>query len=1305
MRLRNFRRVLCGSLFCIPLTAANAQTIWYVNDDAPGANNGTSWTDAYTDLRSALAAAQSGDQIWVAAGRYVGNFTLALGVEMYGGFAGTETELAKRNWKTNSTILDGNQTGSVVTPPPGATSMTRIDGFTITNGNASAGGGLYLYFSSPTITNNTIMGNNAANGGGGLYLWYSSPTITNNTIRHNSNGSFSGALHLRYSSPMIANNAITGNVVALYLWNSSPTIANNTITANAQGLYLDNYSNPTIANSIIAFNLLGIWRVGGWATLRDNCVYGNGAFNYVGLNDPTGINGNISVDPRLVDPSYGNVHIQPDSPCVHAGDNAYAYGDDDIDGEPRIQPLGGTVDIGADESDGTVWPPGPYTIVRVSRDGDDEHDGSSWSLAKRTVQAGIDAAAALGGQVWVQGGTYYERIALHPYVYVYGGFAGFETWRDERDWGLNVTTLDGQQQGSVVTARVWDNSSVSAIDGFTITNGTGTVWGSYTCGGGLFLLSSSTVANNTIIGNSARDGGGMYLAGTSPTIANNTITGNRAGNWGGGLYLEGSFPTIANNTIAGNGAGDGGGLYMAQSSPTIANTIIAFNSSGIYLDQCCSGIPTLRYNCVYGNTEYDYSGLSDPTGTDGNISSDPQLVGLEYGNVHIQPDSPCVDAGSNANAFGDFDVDGQLRILPPGGEVDIGADESDGTLCPTGPYVIVRVSPLGDDANDGSSWALAKRTVQGGIDATCAGGGEVWIQGGTYYELITLHPHAFIYGGFAGNETRRDERDLEVHATILDGQRLGSVVTSISAHRISGVDGFTITNGSNSKGGGLYLYHSSPTIANNTITGNSAFDGGGAYLDSSYPTVTNNTIMGNSAHNGGGGLALRGSSPTIANNTITGNSAEYGGGLVLGGSSPTIANNTITGNSAADYEGGGLYLDNSSPAIADNTITGNSASNLGGGLYVSHSSPTITNNTITGNSANGGGGLALRGSSPTIANNTITGNSAEYGGGMWLYSASPIIANNTITGNSADYSGGGLGLYSSSPTIANNTISGNRAVDGGGGMWLYSASPIIANNTITANGAFSGGDLWMYSASPTIANNIFAFNSSGIFNYIDEWGQGTPTLRYNCVYGNTEYDYSNLPDPTGTDGNISADPTFVRNPSDGGDGWGDDPATPGVDEGANDDYGDLQLRSGSPAINTGDPSFVPQPGETDLDGHARVLCGRVDMGAYEFGIGDHDCDRTVTLADFAAWDACMTGPGGAELRMGNGEDRMTQTFDPVNRGSSHFVNRQLETGILQLSTDNRQSTIDNSCAAFDFDADGDTDLADFAGYQRLGPPG
>ena len=520
----------------------------YVNASAAPGGDGLSWATAYDTFDQALMDATSGDQIWVAAGTYVGNFTLALGVEHYGGFAGTETELSQRDWTANPTILDGNQTGSVVTGPVGATATTRIDGFTITNGSASGlyldnssptianntitrnsayergaglylrhssatimnntitensasydsvGGGLYLWRSSPTIANNTITGNSAKWSGGGLYLWESSASVANNTITRNvavdggglslanssptiannriasNRAAYGGAMSLGSSSPMIVNNTITANVAyvggGLWLHMSSPTIANNTITGNSAttsggAMYFETDSSPTIVNTIIAFNSSGIDADGGTPVFRNNCIYGNTAHNYDGVSDPTGTNDNISADPRLADRAYGNVHIQPDSPCVDAGNNTDSTGDLDIDGEPRIQT--GTVDIGADETNGTIWSPGPYVTVRVKPDGDDANDGSSWVFAKRTVQAAIDAAAAVGGEVWVEAGTYEECITLHPFAYVYGGFRGDEVTRDERNWIAHVTTLDGQQRGSVVSARA--GHGVSAIDGFTV---------------------------------------------------------------------------------------------------------------------------------------------------------------------------------------------------------------------------------------------------------------------------------------------------------------------------------------------------------------------------------------------------------------------------------------------------------------------------------------------------------------------------------------------------------------------------------------------------------------------------------------------------------------------------------------------------------------------------------------------------------------------------------------------------------------------------------------------------------------------
>ena len=797
-----------------------------------------------------------------------------------------------------------------------------------------------------------------------------------------------------------------------------------------------------------------------------------------------------------------------------------------------------------------VWSAAEGKVVYVAKTGSDADDGLSWATAKVTVQVGLSAAAP-GDEVWVAAGTYVERITLTADVAVYGGFAGNEADRSQRDWKANLTILDGNQAGSVVTVPA-NAGGTKRIDGFIIRNGKADSGGGIVCTG-----SDATISNNTITGNTANVGGGVYCTRGSPTISNNTIRGNMASAGGGGIRCTGGYATISNNTITGNtsnggggiecrsgsptisnntitgntGVAGGGGIWSSNSSPTIVNTIIAFNSSGIR--KTGSNLPVLRNNCFYGNTAYNYSDVTDPTGTDGNISIDPKLLAADFGDVHLTAGSPCVDAGDDSMVqSGWVDMDGKIRVH--GEHVDIGADEYSGTPPSFTPRT-VRISPSGDDANDGSSWERAKRTVQAGIDAAAgSGGGDVWVAAGTYTELITMRLFVHAYGGFSGAETSRDQRDWVNQVTILDGSAGGSVVSALAGSGVSVVDGFTIRNGKASAGGGLYCQSAFLTISNNTITGNTASDFGGG--------ICTATLF-----------------------------------------SPTITNNTVTGNTASSY-GGGIYA-GGSPTISNNTIRGNIASQCGGGICCRYSSPTISNNTIT--------------------ENATTENTASFygGGGIYCDSSSPAISNNTITGNLASYGGGGICCdYDSSPTISNNTITGNTASYDGGGIYCD------------------------YNSSPTILNTIVAFNSSGIGG---RYGLVTPGLRSNCVYGNAEYNYSNLTDPTGTDGNISVDPSFVRTPSAGSDGqW----AT------ADDDLGDLHLKPGSPCIDAGDNNAVPAWVLTDLDGLLRFVddpatpdtglgtAPIVDMGAYEYVPGDFDHDGDVDADDMKAFAACVSGP-------------------------------------------------------------------------------
>ncbi|MDO8586908.1 MAG: hypothetical protein Q7T82_07690, partial [Armatimonadota bacterium] len=303
-------------------------------------------------------------------------------------------------------------------------------------------------------------------------------------------------------------------------------------------------------------------------------------------------------------------------------------------------------------------------ILHVKADGSDSADGLSWTTAKQTVSAALTDAVG-GDEIWVASAEYAERITLKNDVGLYGGFAGGETARDERDWTTHPTVLDGGQGGSVVTAPN-GVTTTAVIDGFTIRNGAAS------SGGGIYsYYGYPTISNNQIVDNTATsNGGGIYCSSGSPVIANNVLVGNSAGSYGGGVYVSSSSPwTVANNVVGGNSADYGGGVYcygpglLANNTITdnfapeysgyvgggvylsyssnVVNNIIAFNTSGLY--RYGSTTPTLSHNCVYGNTVSDYSGITDPTGSDGNIKIDPQLVSVSGSNAHILPASPCRD--------------------------------------------------------------------------------------------------------------------------------------------------------------------------------------------------------------------------------------------------------------------------------------------------------------------------------------------------------------------------------------------------------------------------------------------------------------------------------------------------------------------------------------------------------------------------------------------------------------------------------------------------------------------------------------
>jgi parallel beta-helix repeat protein len=182
---RQSRPAIAAVFYCLLCASNHARaTTRFVKEGATG--GGASWGDASGDLQAMITASSSNDEVWVAAGTYkpgtarTDTFSLKSGVQVFGGFAGTETMLGQRDVEGNLTILSGeigdtqdptdNSYHVVTANAVSAQPETRLDGFTIRDGVASSsqfgnfqGAGIYIIgnLSSPRIAQCRIEGNDA----------------------------------------------------------------------------------------------------------------------------------------------------------------------------------------------------------------------------------------------------------------------------------------------------------------------------------------------------------------------------------------------------------------------------------------------------------------------------------------------------------------------------------------------------------------------------------------------------------------------------------------------------------------------------------------------------------------------------------------------------------------------------------------------------------------------------------------------------------------------------------------------------------------------------------------------------------------------------------------------------------------------------------------------------------------------------------------------------------------------------------------------------------------------------------------
>ena len=346
----------------------------YVDDDAGGANNGTSWSDAYTDLQDALARSLSLPgvvlEIWVADGAYppagpggdrAATFKLPRGMVVYGGFAGWETLLEERDLINNRSVLSGDLNGDdgpgfvnngensyhvVTLSTNGFGDPPVIDGCTIAGGNAdgswpdNAGGGVFSESLEIVLRNCIVRSNAASLLGGGLFQYSLGDCTLVNCLFAGNTADDGGAVYSDLQSVTVINSSFSGNTAGDRAGG---------VYCGGGGLIVSGsifWGNTAISGSTEDAQL---YVPVGTVDVNYSCVEG--------WSGDLGGAGNIGTDPSFADADgadnqFGtaddDLHLQSDSPCIDAGDNAAVPGGvtTDLDLHPRFLDDPNTADTG-----------------------------------------------------------------------------------------------------------------------------------------------------------------------------------------------------------------------------------------------------------------------------------------------------------------------------------------------------------------------------------------------------------------------------------------------------------------------------------------------------------------------------------------------------------------------------------------------------------------------------------------------------------------------------------------------------------------------------------------------------------------------------------------------------------------------------------------------------------------------------------------------------------------------------------------------------------------------------------------------
>lgn len=551
-------------------------------------------------------------------------------------------------------------------------------------------------------------------------------------------------------------------------------------------------------------------------------------------------------------------------------------------------------------------------------------------------------------------------------------------------------------------------------------------------GGAVCLAGAGTIVNTAIFNN--ENGGVNITAADGAAVVNSTVTRNT------GSGIDGKGKTVNNTVIWGNSllsTSDAAKPAFNHCAYPEANADGQPDADGnIYLDSRNNEAQGPHFDAPSVKTGFDTDYMPSTT-----FYPLWTWVPLEGSNLIDKGD----DSKYDGTSFGNVDLDGNPRLR---GTIDIGAFEYQ----PVSSSRIRYVKKNG--TGDGTSWDDASANLQAMIDELAESGdgqpGEVWVAAGEYEPLTQLipgtsHTASFrmrngvsVYGGFAGGESSKTERDKVadgmpwqfVNKTILSAAYYSAdnlefsnnkwTTTSDSRHVVwfAPMDGEDFT---------LPTYLDGVTVRGGYAQGGTGLDdfktdrGAGVYMDGENTYLTNCTVTECYAMGNGGGVYLRGG--RVQMSLIYNNNADQGGGAVYVDGQGLVHRSMLANNSARN--GAGAYLNHTEGTAPE---------------YLVVSTCVVSNNTSTGNGAiycNGGGVLLQN----TIVNNRcvtatdLTDPNASQTGGLYLNGYGLVV--NSVIWNNRMGTGDNpvnIPMYARNPSADNvrfmyNAISGvNNAV-------------------------------------------------------------------------------------------------------------------------------------------------------------------------------------------------------------------------------------------------------------------------------------